>query len=194
MTALVGGVSIADAAPGTTDPERPAPAGPDPAKVVAAFVTDAAGSDVPQRLDVPQGTAGGFVFVPVDPYRTYDSRNYSDGYLTFDEAVVFDVLTNEAGAAIIPAEAVAVTYNLTVANTTGGGGYLAIFPGDAPEWPATSAINWSFAGTVIANGGTVGIGTYSGPNGTIPGSLVVGLGGAATVGTDFILDITGYYI
>jgi hypothetical protein len=117
-----------------------------------------------------------------------DSRLFSDGLLVGGYEVYFDVLTDIWGAGVLPSNAVAVTYNLTVTETVGAG-YLSIYPGDS-TWPGTSAINWQSSGETIANGGTVALGTY-----TAPGQVFVLCGpGSDAVGTKFVLDITGYYI
>lgn len=134
------------------------------------------------------GVAGGFVFVPINPYRTLDSRAYPNGFVLAGETWHFDVLTNVDGASMIPDAAVAVTYNLTVAGTVGGG-YCALYPADI-NWPGNSSINWTASNQTIANGGTVAIGYLD-----APGQVEIycgSLGGFA--GTDFILDITGFYI
>ena len=55
-----------------------------------------------------------------------------------------------------PAGAKAAVVNLTVAETEGNGGYLALFPADT-AWPGTSSVNWSAAGQSIANSQTVAV-------------------------------------
>jgi hypothetical protein len=132
--------------------------------------------------------ATGDVYVPITPFRTMDSRLYSDGFMQGGYEIYFDVLTDLWGAAKVPSNAVAVTYNLTVTETVGSG-YLSIYPGDS-TWPGTSAVNWQSSGETIANGGTVALGSYS-----APGQVFIFCGPASTaLGAKFVLDITGYYI
>ena len=131
--------------------------------------------------------ASGYLFVPINPFRTFDSRAYPDGFMRARDTWFFDVLTDQVGSPMIPAAAVAVTYNLTVVGTRGGG-YCALYPADI-NWPGNSSINWTQAGQTIANGGTVAIGFFD-----AAGQVEIycdSTGGFA--GTDFILDITGFY-
>ena len=134
-----------------------------------------------------QGIAGGYVFVPITPYRTFDSRDYVDGWMLGGDEVVFTVLTNAVGVPMIPSGAVAVTYNLTVTNTLGEG-YCALYPGPA-TWPGNSSINWTGTDQTLANGGTVAIGFFR-----QAGEVSVYCGPANINGTDYVLDITGYYL
>lgn len=129
----------------------------------------------------------GLVFVPVNPYRTLDSRAYPDGLMVGGDSWYFDVLTTENGMPVIPATAEAVTYNLTVTGTYGWG-YCALYPADI-NWPGNSSINWTQNGQSIANGGTVAIGFWD-----APGQVEIYCGPNATAATDFIVDITGYYV
>jgi hypothetical protein len=187
----VSGVSLASALPGSSPDGRPAPSGPDPAKPTGVLAAGAAmtESDSAFASGLAEGTAGGYVFVPVDPYRTFDSRDYVDGYLLPGYQAYFVVLTDWQNQPRIPPEAVAVTFTLTATDTTGGGGYLAVFPADI-AWPGNSTVNWMFDGTTIAGSGTVKLGVYN-----APGQVFVLHGPAGrSGGTDFVMDITGYYI
>ncbi|MGD9998194.1 MAG: hypothetical protein AB7L17_19245 [Ilumatobacteraceae bacterium] len=169
-------------------PSRPAPTGPPPDKQALPWQPSASAPD-PDGVTAA-GIAGGYVFVPISPYRTYDSRDYEPevGYMLGGDTVYFEVLTSSNGTPMIPANAVAVSYNLTVTNTYGSG-FLGLFPANVTSWPGTSSINWTAAGQTIANGGVVSLGTRS-----APGQLSVYCGPAANLGTDFLIDITGYYI
>ena len=129
----------------------------------------------------------GLVFVPVNPYRTLDSRAYSDGFMVGGDSWYFDVLTTSNGTSAIPSTAEAVTYNLTVTGTYGWG-FCALYPADI-YWPGNSSINWTQDGQSIANGGTVAIGFLD-----APGQVEISCGPDTTAGTDFIVDITGYYV
>ncbi len=133
----------------------------------------------------------GTVFVPITPARAYDSRQAGytvNGPLAPNGSRIINVSDahTAAGAVltagVVPIGATAVTYNLTVANPTGPN-FMAITPGNSTSFVA-SAIN--FNGTAdIANGGTAAIAadrTIKVWNGDQSGS------------TQFVIDITGYYI
>lgn len=134
-----------------------------------------------------EGVAGGYVFVPINPFRTWDSRATGLGRLPGGLVDRFTVLTDMNNVQRIPAEAVAVTYNLTVDDTLGAG-YLALYPVDI-DWPGNSSINWTTSRTTLANGGTVAIGDWGG----VVGGIEV-YNGLSSPGTHFIIDITGYYL
>jgi len=104
-------------------------------------------------------------FHPITPARVYDSR-YTNalsagvGQIVPGEARVISVADSFApgsaspsAAGVVPAGATAIAFNLTIAES-GAGGYLSVNPGDASEVTA-STINWTAAGTVIANGTAV---------------------------------------
>lgn len=134
-----------------------------------------------------EGIAGGFVFVPINPYRAFDTRRIATNVMVGGKEIIFDVLTNEDLVAQIPSTAVAVTYNLTITQTVGSG-YLSIYPADI-NWPGTSSINFTTSGQTLANGGTVAVGL-----GSFLGELAVYCGPNANIAANFIVDITGYYI
>ena len=127
---------------------------------------------------------------PIEPRRAYDSRaplplqgalaaggsrpvSVADGRDIVSGAVTF--------VGLVPDGATAITYNLTITNTVNGG-FVAIAPGSATDY-AASAINWSSSGTTVANAGVVKLGLDR-------QVMVFAEGGA----TDFIIDITGYYL
>lgn len=144
-------------------------------------------SDVaPAEARVP---VGGLQYVPISPYRTLDSRAFGDdGDMFPDREVWFDVWTDANGNPRIPSDIKAVSYNLTVTDTLGGGGYLALYPADQ-LWPGNSSINWFGTGLDLANGGIVAVGNFDGP-----GEVAVYAGAVPDTATFFILDITGYFI
>ena len=130
-------------------------------------------------------------FVPVTPARAYDSRLNmipdANGTLagganrTVSVANARDISTGAVTVALVPANAVAVAYTLTVTDT-GGQGFLAVNPGGVVAVSASS-INWFGSGEILANTGVVKLG---------PGrSLTVVAGGGST---NFIIDIVGYYV
>ncbi len=139
-------------------------------------------------VDQFQAQVSGGTFVPINPYRTFDSRPFADGFLFPGEEVYFEVITDVNGIPQIPEGATAVSYNLTATGTLGAEGYLAVFPADI-NWPGNSSINWFGSSLSIANGGVVALGNLDGP-----GQISVYCGGVPMTGTDFIVDITGYYI
>jgi hypothetical protein len=128
-------------------------------------------------------------FIPVTPYRAYDSRLPgvpSPGVLarlTSRQVGVRDAIDGTgavATAGVIPADVRAITYNLTVTGTTGDN-YLAVAPGAAVSSPASS-INFA-AGQTLANAATVALDA---------GAVKVFCGD--NVGSaHFIIDVTGYY-
>lgn len=178
------GVS-ASALPGAA---RPPSGDVEPAKAMVTSIAGGTPTQFTEAGDVPNGIAGGYVYVPVNPYRTFDSRSYTNGFLPGGWAMYFDVITDASGAARIPSNAVAVTYNLAVTNTAGSG-FLGIYPANI-GWPGNASINWMASGTTLSNGGTVAIGF-----GDAAGQIEVYAGPAAAgVGTDFVIDITGYYV
>ena len=128
-------------------------------------------------------------FIPVTPYRAYDSRLPgvpTPGVLARLTSRVVGVrdAINGAGAVatagVIPADARAITYNLTVTGTTGDN-FLAVAPGLAVSSPASS-INFA-AGQTLANAATVSLDA---------GTVKVFCGD--NVGSShFIIDVTGYY-
>lgn len=131
--------------------------------------------------------AAGFGFTPITPYRSLDSR--VDDKLLSGEYWDVDVWTDEFGNKKIPANAAAVTFNLTATGTEGLPGFLSISPAGVPI-PDVSTLNWVTAGADVANGGTVALGNspFTGP-----GSVSVSCGGVPAAKTWYIIDITGYY-
>ena len=102
-------------------------------------------------------TAGSFY--PITPGRAYDSRKPSANPLatgqsrTVSVATKYDVNGSSLGT-FVPAGATAIAYNLTVINTVGSNGYLAINEGGNTTVSA-SIINWSASGLPLANSSLV---------------------------------------
>jgi hypothetical protein len=117
-------------------------------------------------------------FYAVSPARVYDSR-LSGGPINSGQTRTISVATSTTSTAVVPASASAVLYNLTVTNNSGAG-YLALFP-TGTTWPGNSSIN--FVSSTVANGGMV----------TLGGDRQVNVFCSGTT-TDFIVDITGYYL
>ena len=135
----------------------------------------------------------GTVYHPVDSYRAFDSRLASfgalSGRLAPNTSKVIDITDgyDSSGAAIpaqadlVPANATAITYNITVAGQTGPN-FVAVTAGDAASFTA-SAINYTGGGS-IANGATV----------TLAGDQTIKLWGGDNTGSGHvIIDVTGYY-
>lgn len=138
------------------------------------------------------GSAVAGSFTAIAPTRVYDSRRAgyapNNGLMTAGTSRVVSVKDgrdddgNVVTANIVPAGATAVTYNVTVANTSARS-FLSVVPGDVASTTA-STINWVGPGEAIANGslskldGSRQLNLIPGPNGTF----------------HCIIDITGYYL
>lgn len=136
-----------------------------------------------------KGVAGGFH--AVTPGRVHDSRPAQGGAgpLATGNNRTISVATriNPVGGAVlennfVPAGAFAVTLNITAVNTVGNG-FIGVNPGGGTTMGASS-INWT-AGQTIANGIVCALNASR--------QLTIVAGGAAT-STNFIIDITGYYL
>jgi hypothetical protein len=156
------------------------------------FVNVTGGTPGTFRKLAGPSTAG--AFHPIAPVRVYDSRSAlpSKGLLaaatnrTVSVADGRDLASgavNQAG--VVPAGAVAVTCNVTVVNTEGPGGFVVVNPGGNTTINASS-VNWFAANQIISNGITATL------NGNRELTILTGPGGSG--GTDFIIDITGYYL
>ena len=122
---------------------------------------------------------GGNGWNPVTPVRVLDTRIAlgASGRFRDEQPRTFTAAVGE-----IPADAVAVTGNLTVTGATEAG-YVAIGP-VMTSVPTTSNINFT-KGQTLANGITVQLGAG--------GTLSAVFGGPAGTGAHVILDVTGYY-
>ncbi len=130
-------------------------------------------------------------FHALTPTRVYDSRQAlpQPGALNSGQSRTISVKDARAvnGGAItvtdaVPAGATAVAANITIAGTSGGG-YLAVNPGGNTVISA-STINWSSTGQVLANGVILTL------NSDRQLTVICDGGG----GTQFIVDITGYFL
>jgi hypothetical protein len=137
------------------------------------------------------GTGVAGAFHAISPSRVYDSRSAapSPGALASGANRLVSVADKRdlgTGAVtvanVVPAGATAISVNLTVANTVNTG-FLAVNEGGNTV-VAASAINWSSSGQAIANGIIVPV------NATRQVTVIAGGGGT----TDFILDVSGYYL
>jgi hypothetical protein len=119
-------------------------------------------------------------FHAISPQRVYDSRG-GDGPLADGVERIVAVIGPNPGAPVVPHGANAVSITLTITETQGAGGFLAVRPAGTP-YAGTSSINWF------------------GPNQNIATTVISQLGadrqlmmhgGAAP--TQFLVDVTGYY-
>ena len=127
----------------------------------------------------------------IAPVRVYDSRRPVPlpGKIGVGQSRVVDVSDGRSGASgaviapdAVPEHARAVAYNLTIVDTVARG-FLSVAPGDAVS-SETSSINWSASNLVLANAGIVKLDAIR--------SIKVFCGGTGQ--TNFIVDITGYYL
>ncbi|MCU1365846.1 MAG: hypothetical protein JWL72_1023 [Ilumatobacteraceae bacterium] len=151
----------------------------------------AAGSPGTWRKITGPGVAGGFH--ALTPGRVYDSRQTlplpgvlgSGSNRTISVADRRDA-TLTTGAVVqanfVPAGATAVAANVTITGTKGGG-FLVVNPGGNTTVGA-STINWSADGQNLANGVILTL------DASRQLTIIAGGGGS----TDFIIDISGYYL
>jgi len=185
--ALIAATAVAGTAVAQTDTAEPA--GPGPAAVMIApdsEVESVAGDEL-------AASGAPSFWVPITPYRAFDSRD-NPGFRLFsvqegNGALALRVSFDDEDQRAIPATATGVTYNVTIDGQLGSG-YLTIASIDQPtsEAAESSTINWSGPGSAIANGSSVALGPFEG----FDGYVKVLVGGAAS-GTEYIIDITGYY-
>lgn len=124
--------------------------------------------------------AGSPDFHTITPARVYDSR-LGAGFISSGQVRTISTSTSTTSTPVVPAAARAVLYNLTVTNTASAG-FLGLYPAGG-TYAGNSSINWFGSGITIANGGMVGLGGDR--------QVTVYCGGGAT---DFIVDITGYFL
>ncbi|HEV7672671.1 MAG TPA: zinc-dependent metalloprotease family protein [Thermoanaerobaculia bacterium] len=125
-----------------------------------------------------------FAFYSLTPCRLIDTRNPNGP--TGGPALVGGTIRSfpVAGNCGVPADAIAVAVNVTVVAPSTSGN-LALFPtGITP--PLVSTINFS-GGQVRANNAILSL------NGSPPGNLDVQTNLITAGGSDFVLDVTGYF-
>jgi hypothetical protein len=144
----------------------------------ALWLCVAAGTPGTWRQLAGPTTAG--AFTAINPDRVFDSRNGA-GKLASGEERTLSVATSIFGPAVVPAGATAVTMTLTVTQTEGAGGYLAVRPSGAP-YQGTSSINWFGPGQNLA---TTVVSALGGDR-----EIVVRGGDAST---HFIVDVVGFF-
>jgi hypothetical protein len=138
------------------------------------------------------GLAGAGGFHAITPTRVYDSRGMTPGgplaALSTRDLPIRDKVDPLNYAVLqanaIPKGATAVAANVSVVNTQGSG-FLALNPyTDGTVHAAT--INWFGTGQILNNGVNVTLGGDR--------QITVIAGGGAGSSTDFIIDITGFYL
>ena len=132
------------------------------------------------------GDTTGATYVPLTPNRLVDSRTAIGlgAPLRSGAPAEFTVIERSLDMTLdVPAGAVAVTGNLTVANQTSGG-FLSLTPDDPAGAPETSSLNFP-KGDDRANAVVAALS----PTGTLWVTFV-GLAGART---DVVFDVTGYF-
>lgn len=159
-----------------------APLGPG-GTLAAVYITGRLGDRAQVILDVTgyyaAGTAGAR-YVPLPPARILDTRVPLGAQpLVGGTPATFAV----AGQGGVPAGAVAVTGNVTIAGQSRAG-YVALTPVPTPQ-PTTSTINVGL-GDIRANGVTVPLGA----DGSLSATFVTGAAGDTT---QLLFDVTGYY-
>lgn len=119
-------------------------------------------------------------FYPLDPVRLLDTRtgNGLSGTFKANTARTWQI----SGRGGIPANALAVTGNLTVTGSTKAG-YMSVGP-TAATLGVTSSLNFP-AGDIRANGVTLPLG----PSGALSAIYKAGAGGS----THVVFDVTGYF-
>jgi hypothetical protein len=151
------------------------------------------GYDGPTGLGTPNGVGAftapgtppppdtsGASYVPIAPARLLDTRvgNGLAGKLSANTPATFTV----SGRGGVPANASAVTGNLTVVDETSS---WAVYLGPDPiANPTSSTINF-VKGDIVANGVTVALSS----SGTLSATYMAGAGAT----TDLVFDVTGYF-
>ncbi|MBI4885440.1 MAG: hypothetical protein HY826_15445 [Actinobacteria bacterium] len=149
------------------------------------------GSNPKWRKITGQNVAG--AFHAVTPFRAYDSRAAAPtpGVISIGQNRLVSVKDERDNSGVVitankvPANARAVSANITITGTVGGFGYLAINPGgDTVE--RASTINWAASNQTIANGVMLTLNTTR--------EITVICNGAAGNSTHFIVDVSGYFL
>jgi len=173
---ITGRVPFMNQGPPTTDPWLAGDVILDAQGNLFACVTS--GTPGVWRKLVGPATAG--AFAAISPQRVYDSRN-ADGPIGDGQERVISVAVSTGGGPVVPAGATAVAITLTVTNTQGAGGFLAVRPAGT-GYAGTSSINWF------------------GPNQNLATTVISQLGGnrqlvvrGGFMPADFLIDVTGYY-
>ena len=119
------------------------------------------------------------------PVRVYDSRPGNPPVAIGPKTPIapgqertLDATVNSSG---VPTSALGILANLTVVNTEGSG-YLAVFK-NGITWPGTSNLNWFADSQIVANSATT----------AVANSGLFQVRGGGVGGTDFLVDVVGYF-
>lgn len=115
------------------------------------------------------------------PLRAYDSRTTEGGPGPLAEGATSAHISLTAAG--VPAGASGALINLTVVDTVDAG-FLTVFEAGGTR-PETSNIDWYQSGQILANNATTSLSTAA--------ALQVYSGGVPGAGTDFLIDVFGYY-
>ena len=137
-----------------------------------------AGSPGTWREIAGPATAGSFH--AIEPRRVYDSRPGSKLSPGQDRTISIANAT-DGTLDVVPGKATAVALTVTVTETEGVGGFIAVRPGGT-VYNGTSSINWF------------------GPNQSLATTVITGLDAARQItlsagaqNTHLVIDVTGYY-
>lgn len=155
---------------------------------------DDAGNNAKWRKLAGPATAGSFH--AITPFRAYDSRatvpapgvlaNGSNRTVSIKDAR--DGSGNVMQTNVVPAGATAIAANVTVTNTisvAAQGGFLCVNPGGNTTM-TTSTINWFGSDQKLANGVTLTLDSDR--------QVTVICGGSDGASTNFVIDVSGYYL
>jgi hypothetical protein len=134
-----------------------------------------------QNFTVNQAAGSPLQFYPLaSPVRLLDTRNGAAACTTPNAPLTGGASRTQLGrgTCTIPANAVALTGNITTVQS--GGGYLTIYPSDAAQ-PTVANSNYGVY-QVVNNVFTTGLGA-------VDGSFKI----FATTNTDVVVDVSGYY-
>ena len=157
-----------------------------------AVAVGAVGATLAGAAAAAPAYAAGLGYTPISPYRSYDSREDVPAVkISSGEYFGLQLITDKFGyQTVVPVDAQALTFNLTITQTEGVG-YLGVVPGGTePGGFFVSNINWVASGLDLANGGTSKLALDPDAG---PGSVVVYCGGSETTRTHFLVDVTGYF-
>lgn len=144
------------------------------------IIVDILGYFVPTGQAQPDPPGGRFT--PMTPVRVYEAALDPSGLLAAGQSKLVSVTTTQDGLTpVVPVDASAVAYNLTVIDPSSPG-HLRVMPGDVPSSSA-SAINWATRGDRVANGLTV----------KLDASGQMRVYNAASAPVRFLIDVVGYY-
>lgn len=138
------------------------------------------------KLNGQFGGTGGLTPLAA-PFRVYDSRIGQPNPSGSPQGkLAFNATARTIDCSMpVPAGATMILFNLTVSGTLRSKGALLVWPAGVPQ-PNASSINWTTAGTNLANAVTSAC--------DVSRHVQVRCVASAGCSTDFILDVIGYYL